>query len=83
MLHIKDQPIAARVAILTYMENGNWQSKGWIRRKLVSDGYQIDPVNNDWLRTVLDALVREHLLYHRKNGIYHEYRLVQLKELNA
>jgi hypothetical protein len=83
MMHEKDQPIAARVAILLYMENGNWQSKGWIRRKLVAEGYQIDPLNNDWLMNVLNALVHEHRLYHRKNGIYHEYRVVQTQELNG
>lgn len=83
MIHEKEQPIAARVAILMYLQNGNWQSKGWVRRKLVADGYSIDPVGNDWLMGVLDALVREHRLYHRKAGIFHEYRIVQAAERNA
>jgi len=75
MIHPKDQPMAARVAVLEYLTNGNWQSKGWIRRKLVADGYNINPVDNDWLQPVLDALVKEHKLYHRKHGTYHEYRI--------
>lgn len=83
MMTTNEMIAAAHVAILLYLDNGTWQTKGWIRRKLQNDGYQIDPVGYDWLMTVLDELVREHKLYHRKWGLYHEYRLVELSKEGA
>lgn len=51
------------MAIMRYLGGiPGWQSKGWIRRKLQADGYDIDTFRNDWLSHVLDALVAQNRL---------------------